>query len=530
MRVSFRIKKYSFLLMGLILIGASVVFANDEMFQNNLLKIDVLKTPQGGVKVTLYTKKPYNDSVMVNKKSDTEYVILMPETSNSLTAKPALKSASDVVQNVEVKTQQYSPDSRQKGYTKIVFSTLKPIEITPTVKTVNNPDFLSENEYKELMEQVGKKQSTKSKKQRVKAVAKPVAKTATTNRVVSAEKTAVKLAYSTKKQPVKKQTVKEQPIKEQAVNEKTATAPIAAVQKAEKVEKVVAENPPIENKPAPNKITQGETPEQAASTPQAEPTGRLHKYKRIIKNLIKNNLYFALGLIFIPLFIILLILRGIGKAIKKNRQQKEAFSAHLDEKPTPAVDYTEKINEDMSWKEKFQTYVDTQASSEAEAEAEEKAFQNAELDNLFIGEEEVGEAEEISAIDALNEIEELAAEQPQSEHYGEELSVDEIFGDEDELFECEDEIEVGEEIIQSQFSIDAEKSFYLVEYEGHATLAGQIGEEIFILKQFEEPVKGSIQARLSEKKGSTSTYIVKAEGFKALIEVKSDNMKLLIEL
>ena len=118
MKKFFGLGKY-IILAGIVLIAAQIVLAKDELFQNNLLKMDVNKTPTGALKVTLYTKKPYKDSVVVNKKSDNQYVIYLPETANSLTAKPSLNSVSSVVQNVEVKTQQYSPQLEQKGYTKI---------------------------------------------------------------------------------------------------------------------------------------------------------------------------------------------------------------------------------------------------------------------------------------------------------------------------------------------------------------------------------------------------------------------------
>jgi len=51
----------------------------DQTFENNLLKADFQKNSLGGVKLNLYTNKPYNDKVVVNKKSDFEYVVLMPE-------------------------------------------------------------------------------------------------------------------------------------------------------------------------------------------------------------------------------------------------------------------------------------------------------------------------------------------------------------------------------------------------------------------------------------------------------------------
>ena len=156
----FHINKYFCLgFITIAALGTQIVHANDEMFQNNLMRMDVHKTSLGGVKVTLYTTKPYKDAVVVNKKSDQEYIILMPETASTLTSKPALNSTSDVLTKIDVKTQQYGATQGQKGYTKIIITTLRPIEITPQVETLSVAKYkLSETETKELLAQAGKKQ------------------------------------------------------------------------------------------------------------------------------------------------------------------------------------------------------------------------------------------------------------------------------------------------------------------------------------------------------------------------------------
>lgn len=136
-----------------------------QTFPNNLLKANFSKTTPKSIKLTLYTSKPYKETVFVNKKSNNlEYVILMPETSNSLTAKPPISNVSDVVKSIDVKTQQYG--DKIKGYTKITITTSKPIEITSEIKTLNAA--LKESDYKELLSQKYNKTSVQAKKQSIK--------------------------------------------------------------------------------------------------------------------------------------------------------------------------------------------------------------------------------------------------------------------------------------------------------------------------------------------------------------------------
>lgn len=128
------IRKYFLISFCALLITTGLAFAV-ETFQNNLLKIDVYQSSLGGVKITLYTSKPYTDPINVIKKTDLDYVIFMPETSSSISAKPTLKSAQEVIKNIDIKTQPYA--NQMKGYTKIIISTTKATNITPQVQTLN---------------------------------------------------------------------------------------------------------------------------------------------------------------------------------------------------------------------------------------------------------------------------------------------------------------------------------------------------------------------------------------------------------
>ncbi|MBQ3312062.1 hypothetical protein IJG72_08295, partial [bacterium] len=117
--------KYRIIILISVLFYTTLAFANT----NELLNMDVKQTSEDTVKINIYTDKPYNEKIIVNKKPDNKYVILLPETTNVMVAKPDISDVTNI-KNIDVKTQQYSslPD---KGYTKITIDSKKPIEIIP---------------------------------------------------------------------------------------------------------------------------------------------------------------------------------------------------------------------------------------------------------------------------------------------------------------------------------------------------------------------------------------------------------------
>ena len=594
--------------------------------------------------------------------------ILLPETANSIMAKPSLKSASNSVNNVEIRTQQYT-EQGQKGYTKIVITTSKPVEITSQIQTLKETGYqLSDKDYKELLSQavkkpvvVAKKPVTATAKKEIKpAVKTPIkvdAKTTATAKKASAKKTQI----ITAQKPVQKAATKVvQKTAPKAVTAKKQTATkvvtpvVAKVSKPKTVAKpqvikqqikpVASVKPEVKPQGAPQTETQikqpAEQPSASTAEPQvepqiqnptmqeplpkvdltpekivqpapAQPVGRIQEYK----NIIKNNLYTVVGLASIPLILFLLLLINARKTVKKLRQQKSEFATNLKEQSSTATDYSENITEEMSWKEKFKTYVDTTKQAEVPAKTEELTpSDNQELDDLFgiekeetvVGNEEESEEEsiEVSPYESspqesqtfespifessnfesspqpenyqetqpYNELDEFDELINQEDMNQEEVSIDALFGEDEyeeyengeeteevfneesfdekeydfiseiseepefneEMFYEEPQVEeAGEEaneLIKSEFSIDEEKGFYLVDFEDTTALVGHIADEIFVLKKFDEKIEAPIQARLNEKKESSTNYMTKVGNFKALVEVTPTNMNLLIEL
>ena len=81
----------------------------------------------------------------------------------------------------------------------------------------------------------------------------------------------------------------------------------------------------------------------------------------------------------------------------------------------------------------------------------------------------------------------------------------------------------------SDAKIDQNKGFYLVNYEDQIALIGYINDDIFFINKFDELKGKNLQMRLNETTEGKSTYIVRIDDYKALIEVSEENMNLLIE-
>lgn len=120
------IVKSTILLTTLCFALSQSVFAAEN---KELVRMDLDQNSDGSVKVNIYTDKPYTEQIIVNKKPDNKYVILLPETVNSMGVKPDVSGLSSV-KGIDVKTQQYS-SLPNKGYTKITIDGKRPIEVVP---------------------------------------------------------------------------------------------------------------------------------------------------------------------------------------------------------------------------------------------------------------------------------------------------------------------------------------------------------------------------------------------------------------
>ena len=129
----------------LALLGAGIdqAMANNA---NSLLQMDVKKSSSTDtVDVTFYTTSPTANSV-VTRKSNNRYVVLLPNTDSSSSITPGIGGVKDLISDIEVK----HVDDGIGGYTKVTFSTTKPINIKTYMKKTN-PLTQAQKDYKNII-------------------------------------------------------------------------------------------------------------------------------------------------------------------------------------------------------------------------------------------------------------------------------------------------------------------------------------------------------------------------------------------
>ena len=116
--------KKSFIInsIALLALASSITYADTN---NNLLQLDLKRSSTNSVDVTLVTSENYGDNVLVRKKSDNKYVILVPQVRSAGYKASNLSGLKDLVSDVDVKT----VDDTSGGYTKVTLITTKPLDI-----------------------------------------------------------------------------------------------------------------------------------------------------------------------------------------------------------------------------------------------------------------------------------------------------------------------------------------------------------------------------------------------------------------
>ncbi len=81
----------------------------------------------------------------------------------------------------------------------------------------------------------------------------------------------------------------------------------------------------------------------------------------------------------------------------------------------------------------------------------------------------------------------------------------------------------------SKAQIDSKRGLYLIQYDGQVSLIGYVKDEIFVIKKFDKIFKPNLQIRMNERKENCINYLVRVDGYKALIQVTRDDMKVVVE-
>ena len=617
---------------------------------NNLTQLDLKRSSNNSVNVTLFTSNGYNDNVMVRKKSDNKYVILIPKVQSSGYSASSLNGVKDLVSNVDVKT----VNDTNGGYTKVTLITTKPLDIkTNTQKSA--PITEEQKEYKTLIAQantvknnIGKQEPAKQHIQKTEVTvnkatvpaAKTTSQTKDTAKNVKKETTAPKITLT----EVKPQAVKEDKARQ------TRKAQLAELINEVKQEKAATQQAPKESldnvaQPAETLVT-NQAPQEVKDIkemPKVEKPSILATLKHKAKKAVK-----PIGITIASLFGLMFILRLLRAIASATKEVQASFVEQLAQNRSEAENNNySSITDDseLSWQEKYQRYLDSSAKPVPRAnnkgnytfiktpaepvrklnqkrnDLEKMVSDVAKVRRIEI-EPEIVESEDnaiqktikFKAFDShkatldttsrdkiKSRFKKYENELPLHEQKNIELgdsvlhsnprrlkdaaldvadvdknrlkfndsdytmsSVDEYFAILDKeqptvqpvvqpTIQPKVEIQNNETqplrkvsqtnpitklrnetkssylnglIVKSGYNIDNNKGFYIVNLDGKSALIGKVNDEVFVLKKFDSNVTNPIQVRHD----NANVYMVKAGGFKSLVEVTDQKMGVLIEL
>ena len=371
------------LLLALATAPVSETFANAE--NNNLVQLDLKRSSNNSVDVTLFTSNNYNDNILVRKKSDNKYVILIPKVQSNGYSSSSLTGVKDLVSNVDVKT----VNDTNGGYTKVTLITTKPLDIkTNTQKS--SPVTAEQKEYKTLIAQANavKNNIAKPANQPQKTVQKTEV---TVNKAVQNKNTSKQTIQKSTKNittqktkqenitPIKTeiQKIQEKPkvvkpdIKLKEINPEKTDRQVRKEYLAELIQETKLqkelEQAPQENLSNTNTIA-GTTFDEPVKDISELPIENNLTLKEKIKNKLiafkNSNLPKPIKFGLLPILGFIFVLNLIKASLIKSKELKDSFIEHLAKRPPilNTVKYNNIVNNsELSWQEKYQRYLDESA-------------------------------------------------------------------------------------------------------------------------------------------------------------------------
>lgn len=328
------------ILLGLM---APVAFADAP---NSLVQLDLKKTSNDAVNVTLFTTNNYNENVMVRKKSDNKYVILIPKVQSSGFSASNLNGVRDLVSNVDVKT----VNDTSGGYTKVTLITTKPLDIKTSSK-ISAPITDEQKEYRTLIAQANAVKNNIAKQEVPPKLREQ--KTEITVNKAPAEKPAQKV--QTQKQEVTKPKIELVEIDPEKMQRQARRQHLQEMVQEVKNEQ---QNVPEELPTLPEVANEEQQPAVIADIQEVTPEklSVLSKIKNKAKSMPKKV---CAGIVALAG---LLMLLKIAKGSAKNYAPQEAFIDTVTPS-APEIDRVSDIinNSELSWREKYQMYLDKSA-------------------------------------------------------------------------------------------------------------------------------------------------------------------------
>ena len=357
------------LLLAIASAPVSGTFANGG---NNLVQLDLKKSSNNSVNVTLFTSNGYNDNVMVRKKSDNKYVILIPKVQSSGYSASNLNGVRDLVSNVDVKT----VNDTNGGYTKVTLITTKPLDIKTSAQK-SSPVTEEQKEYKTLIAQanaiknnIGKQETPQQKHaQKTEITVNKAAASVTqkTNKTTTQTNSAKQIEKQKNAPKIKLTEVNPQAKKEKQ-DRQIRRAQLAELIQEVKQEKIAEHIPdktvaPTVPAPAPvvNNVPVQEVKDikEMPKVEQPKKTSILSKIKHKAKKGLK-----PVGITLASLFGLLFISRLIRAIAATTKEVKTSFVEQLaqNNSNSESFKYNNITDDDeLSWQEKYKRYLDASA-------------------------------------------------------------------------------------------------------------------------------------------------------------------------
>ena len=333
-----------------IILGLSFVPVTFADSANNLVQLDLKRASNDAVNVTLFTTNNYNDNVMVRKKSDNKYVILIPKVQSSGFSASNLNGVRDLVSNVDVKT----VNDTSGGYTKVTLITTKPLDIK-TSSRKSAPVTQEQKDYQTLIAQANAVKNNVTKHD-----APPKLREQKTEITVNKAPADKKIKQAEpKKVETQKPNIKLEEVDTEKLQRQTRKEHLAELVQEIKDEKIAQNVPDVVPEVTESATVDANNVQDISKIHQEQKVSIISKIKNKASKMPKKVKYAMFGIL--GLFVLSKMLKRSANSYSPQTQAYGANSAQADTN----IDY-DRVNNiidnsELSWRDKYKMYLDKSA-------------------------------------------------------------------------------------------------------------------------------------------------------------------------
>lgn len=333
-----------------IILGLSFVPVTFADSANNLVQLDLKRASNDAVNVTLFTTNNYNDNVMVRKKSDNKYVILIPKVQSSGFSASNLSGVRDLVSNVDVKT----VNDTSGGYTKVTLITTKPLDIK-TSSRKSAPVTQEQKDYQTLIAQANAVKNNVTKHD-----APPKLREQKTEITVNKAPADKKIKQAEpKKVETQKPNIKLEEVDTEKLQRQTRKEHLAELVQEVKDEKIAQNVPDVVPEVTESATVDANNVQDISKIHQEQKVSIISKIKNKASKMPKKVKFAMFGIL--GLFVLSKMLKRSANSYSPQTQAYGANSAQADTN----IDY-DRVNNiidnsELSWRDKYKMYLDKSA-------------------------------------------------------------------------------------------------------------------------------------------------------------------------